>query len=91
MLSSQISQIPLAALGGVLIATAYHMIRIEELKATASKSRLDGLVLTITLLATVLLDLISALAIGLLLYLALRNTKLSNRLVPTDPEETLGD
>lgn len=91
LLSSQISQIPLAALGGVLIATAYHMIRIEELKATARKSRLDGLVVTVTLASTVLLDLISALSIGLLLYIALRNTKLSNRMIPTDSEETLGD
>lgn len=91
LLSRQISQIPLAALGGVLIATAYHMIRIDELKATASQSRLDGLVLMVTLLATVILDLISALAIGLVLYLALRKTKLSKRLIAIDSEETLGD
>ncbi|MEY4944501.1 MAG: hypothetical protein RL384_445 [Actinomycetota bacterium] len=91
LLSSQISQIPLAALGGVLIATAYHMIRIEELRATSRQSKLDGLVLIVTLVATVVLDLISALAIGLLLYLALRKTKLSKRLIPIDAEETLGD
>lgn len=91
LLASQISQIPLAALGGVLIATAYHMIRIDELKQTASQSRLDGMVLIVTLAATVILDLISALAIGLVLYLVLRKTKLSKRLIPIDPEETLGD
>jgi MFS superfamily sulfate permease-like transporter len=48
-------------------------------------------VLIVTLVATVVLDLISALAIGLLLYLALRKTKLSKRLIPIDAEETLGD
>lgn len=91
LLAPLIEQIPLTALGGVLIATAYHMIRIDELRRTASQSRLDAMVLVITLIATVTLDLISALLIGLLLYLGLRKTKLSVRLIPIDEEETLGD
>jgi SulP family sulfate permease len=91
LLAPLIEQIPLAALGGVLIATAYHMIRIDELKRTAGQSRLDAMVLVITLIATVALDLISALLIGLFLYLALRKTKLSKRATPIDVEETLGD
>lgn len=91
LLSGWIAQIPLTALGGVLIATAYHMVRIDELKETAKQSRLDGIVLVVTLVATVLLDLISALLIGLALYLMLRRTNLSKRLVPIDAEETLGD
>jgi SulP family sulfate permease len=90
-LSGWIEQIPLAALGGVLIATAYHMVRIHELVNTARQSKLDGAVLLITLIATVLLDLISALLIGLAIYLALRKTRLSKRPVPIDEEETLGD
>ena len=91
VLSPWIEQIPIAALGGVLIATAYHMIRIEELKRTAGQSKLDGIVLIITLIATVALDLISALLIGLILYLILRTTKLSRRMTTIDEEETLGD
>jgi MFS superfamily sulfate permease-like transporter len=67
------------------------MVRIDELKQTAKQSRLDGLVLVVTLVATVVFDLISALLIGLALYLVLRRTKLSKRLVPIDAEETLGD
>ena len=90
-LAPNMAQIPLAALGGVLIATAYHMVKIDELILTAKQSRLDAIVLLITLIATVVLDLISALAIGLLIYLALRKTKLSYRQPPIDPEETLGD
>ncbi|MEY3561571.1 MAG: hypothetical protein RL068_723 [Actinomycetota bacterium] len=90
-LSGWIEQIPLAALGGVLIATAYHMVRIHELVNTARQSKLDGAVLLITLIATVLLDLISALLIGLAIYLVLRKTRLSKRSVPIDEEETLGD
>ena len=91
LLAPWIEQIPLAALGGVLIATAYHMIRIEELKKTAGQSKLDGIVLIITLIATVALDLISALLIGLFIYLILRKTRLSFRSTPIDEEETLGD
>jgi len=91
LLAPQIGQIPLAALGGVLIATAYHMVRVRELIYTASRSRLDMLVLVITMIATVALDLISALAIGLLLYLVLRRTRLSYLTPVIDSEETLGD
>ena len=91
LLAPQIGQIPLAALGGVLIATAYHMVRVRELIYTASRSRLDMLVLVNTMISTVALDLISALAIGLLLYLVLRRTRLSYLTPVIDPEETLGD
>jgi SulP family sulfate permease len=91
LLSDLIAQVPLAALGGVLIATAYHMIRIEELRKTARQSSLDAAVLIVTLLATVILDLISALLIGLVLYLCLKKTRLSRRTIAIDEEETLGD
>lgn len=91
LLSGWIAQIPLTALGGVLIATAYHIVRIDELRQTARQSRLDALVLLATLVATVVLDLISALLIGLSLYLTLRRTRISKRLVPIDSEDTLGN
>jgi MFS superfamily sulfate permease-like transporter len=64
---------------------------VRELIYTASRSRLDMLVLVITMIATVALDLISALAIGLLLYLVLRRTRLSYLTPVIDSEETLGD
>lgn len=86
-----VERIPLSALGGVLIATAWHMIRLGELRETASKSKLDGLVLLVTFLATLILDLILALAIGLLIYLVLRKTKLAVSRIPVDQEETFGD
>lgn len=91
LVSGWIAQIPLSALGGVLIATAWHMIKIEELKFTAKRSTLDALVLFTTITATVFLDLISALAIGLVIYLALKNTKLSKHKIQIDEQETLGD
>jgi MFS superfamily sulfate permease-like transporter len=67
------------------------MVRVRELVYTASRSRLDMLVLIITMIATVALDLISALAIGLVLYLVLRRTRLGYQTPVIDSEETLGD
>ena len=90
-LSSAISEIPLAALAGVLIATAYRMVKVSELKRLAAKSRLDGLVLFTTLISTIMFDLISALLLGLAIHLALRKSSLSKQRIPVSPDETLGD
>lgn len=89
-----VGQIPLAALAGVLLATTAHMIKPSELKRTASTSKLDALVLWTTFVATIALDLVSAVILGILLTIALRKTKLANlsRRAPlVDEGETLGD
>lgn len=91
LVSDLVERIPLAALGGVLVATAWHMIRPSELRKTMSKSKLDAMVLVITLIATVVLDLISALAIGLAIYLVLRKSKLAVSELVIDESETFGD
>lgn len=91
LLAGSLEVIPLAALGGVLISTAYHMVRIDELGKTANESKLDGLVLITTLVATVALDLILALLIGLAIYLLLRKSNLAVKAIEIDEEETLGD
>ena len=67
------------------------MIKFRDLLATARASKLDGLVLMATLIATVALDLISSLLIGLLLFLLLRRTKLSKKDIALDEDQTLGD
>lgn len=90
-LAPLVERIPLAALGGVLVATAWHMIRISELKKTAATSKLDALVLVVTFVSTLVLDLISALGIGLFIYLLLRKSKLAVTRIAIDSEETLGD
>lgn len=91
LLAPLIASIPLAALAGVLIATAFRMVKFSELKSTARKSSLDAIVLTLTLCATVVFDLISALAIGLALYFLLRRSRLATSKIPIDAAETLGD
>ena len=89
-----VSQIPLAALAGVLLATTARMIKPRELLTLAKETRLDAIVLVCTFTATVFIDLISAVIIGLLISLALRKTKLAKidrRYPPVDERETLGD
>ena len=89
-----VAQIPLAALAGVLLATTARMIKPRELMKLAKESNLDALVLTCTFIATIAIDLISAVILGLALSLALRKTKLAaidRRYPPVDEKETLGD
>lgn len=89
-----VSQIPLAALAGVLLATTARMIKPRELLALAKETKLDAIVLVCTFAATIFIDLISAVIIGLAISLALRKTKyaaIDRRYPPVDENETLGD
>lgn len=89
-----VAKIPLAALAGVLLATTVRMINPRELMALAKETRMDALVLSATLIATVFIDLISAVVIGIILTLLLRKTRfarIDRRYPPVDENETLGD
>ena len=93
-LPTLVAQVPVAALAGVLFATTAHMIKPSELLALARESKLDALLLAATFVATIALDLISAVLIGLALFLILRKTRLAGvdrRYPPVDKKETLGD
>ena len=76
-LAPLVSLVPLPALAGVLLATAYNMLKWDELGKLAKASKLDGLLVMVSLTLTVLVDLTSALLIGVLMWLALRKTKLA--------------
>jgi sulfate permease, SulP family len=69
-----VSRIPLAALAGVLLATAVRMAEVGAVRAMTRASRADGLVLVLTCAATLVLDLVYAVLIGLVVagVLALR-------------------
>ena len=89
-----VAKIPLAALAGVLLATTAHMVKPRELIHIARISWLDAIVMVATFIATVSLNLISGVLVGLALALALRKTKLGriSRTYPVvDDAETLGD
>ncbi|MFE0515057.1 SulP family inorganic anion transporter [Streptomyces sp. NPDC058964] len=83
-----VSRIPLAALAGVLLATAIRMIETGSLKAMAKATRSDALTLVLTAVATLALDLVYAVIIGLVVagVLALRAVAKQARLdqVPLD-------
>ncbi|MEU1515640.1 SulP family inorganic anion transporter [Streptomyces sp. NPDC005811] len=83
-----VSTIPLAALAGVLLATAVRMIEVGSLKAMAKATRSDALILVLTAVATLALDLVYAVVIGLVVAgaLALRAVAQQARLdqVPLD-------
>ncbi|MCZ4604082.1 SulP family inorganic anion transporter [Streptomyces sp. Lzd4kr] len=60
-----VSKIPLAALAGVLLATAVRMVEVGSLRAMAKATRADALILVLTAIATLALDLVYAVIIGL--------------------------
>ncbi|MFF8616378.1 SulP family inorganic anion transporter [Streptomyces sp. NPDC015350] len=66
-----VSRIPLAALAGVLIATAIRMVEVGSLRAMARATRSDALILVLTAVATVCLDLVQAVVIGIVVAGAL--------------------
>lgn len=60
-----VSRIPTAALAAVLMLTAVRMIPVQEARTILRSTRSDALVLVLTLVITVLVDLIEAVQIGI--------------------------
>ncbi|MFI2376355.1 SulP family inorganic anion transporter [Streptomyces sp. NPDC018964] len=79
-----VSRIPLAALAGVLLATAVRMVEAGSLRAMARATRSDALILVLTAVATLALDLVQAVIIGLVVagVLALGAVARQARLAP---------
>ncbi len=65
LIAPAVERIPLAALAGVLLATALRMIEVTSLRALLRSSRGDALVLVGTTAATVVLDLVTAVILGI--------------------------
>lgn len=86
--SRWVSFIPLAALAGVLLATAVQMVEVSSVRALLKSTRGDAVVLVTTFLATVAFDLVTAVILGLVVAggFALQQTARSARLdeVPLD-------
>ena len=77
-LAPVVGWIPLAALAGVLIATAVRMVEVSSLRALVRVSRSDAFVLALTFLATVVLDLATAVVLGIVTAGALALRQLAN-------------
>jgi SulP family sulfate permease len=80
-----VSDIPLAALAGVLIATAVQMIRVSSLTAILRSTRGDAATFLSTAAATLVFDLVVAVIAGLIVagFFALRQTAAGTRLEQT--------
>jgi SulP family sulfate permease len=63
--SGLVAQIPLAALAGVLIATAIQMVEVSSITALLRSTRGDAIVLVLTAGATIAVDLVSAVIVGI--------------------------
>jgi SulP family sulfate permease len=86
-----VGQIPLAALAGVLIATAIQMIEVSSLTAILRSTRGDAVVLVLVAVATLALDLVTAVILGLVVAgaFALQQVASAARLdeIAIDPSE----
>ncbi|SNX61710.1 SulP family sulfate permease [Streptomyces sp. TLI_55] len=87
-----VGRIPLAALAGVLLATAVRMVETDAVRAMARATRGDALVLALTAASTLALDLVRAVLIGLAVsvLLALRAAVRGTRLTPAAADELPG-
>jgi SulP family sulfate permease len=65
LLAPVVERIPLAALAGVLLTTALRMVEVSSLRALLRSSRGDAAVLVGTTAATVVLDLVTAVILGI--------------------------
>ncbi len=66
LVSRWVAVIPLAALAGVLIATAIQMVEVSSINVLLRSTRGDAAVLITTALATIVLDLVTAVILGLI-------------------------
>ena len=64
LLAPVVERVPLAALAGVLLVTALRMVEVSSVRALLRTSRGDAVVLLGTATATVLLDLVTAVLLG---------------------------
>jgi SulP family sulfate permease len=82
--------IPLAALGGVLLATTVQMVQVGAIRSILRSSRGDAIVLVMTFLVTVAIDLVTAVIVGLALagIVALRAVARSARVSRVPLDET---
>lgn len=90
-----VAEIPVAALAGVLLATTVRMVETASLAAIARASTGDAVIMFVTFAATVALDLVTAVAIGvgIAVLLAVRSIAKEARLeqVPLDDSDHMAE
>jgi len=66
-----VSHIPAGAIAGVLIGTSYRILNPASLRESLQTTKRDAVVLVVTAVATIAIDLIWGIGIGICLYLLL--------------------
>lgn len=80
ILNNLVSQIPLAVLAGILIVTGFSMFDYENLKKTISTNlNADSIIMIITMVLTVVIDLMVAVGVGVCLTLIHKKVFLSEK------------
>jgi SulP family sulfate permease len=81
--------VPMAALGGVLLATTIQMVQVASIRSILTATRSDAVVLVLTFLVTVAIDLVTAVVIGLIVaaLLALQSMSRAAQLEPVALEQ----
>lgn len=69
--ASWVSHIPAGAIAGVLIGTSYRILNPASLRESLQTTKRDAVVLVVTAVATIAIDLIWGIGIGICLYLLL--------------------
>lgn len=87
-----VAEIPLAALAGVLMVTAFRMVEVHNVRSILRSTRSDAAVLALTALATVVFDLIVAVEIGVAaaMVFALRNVARTTAFTETPVDAEVG-
>jgi SulP family sulfate permease len=88
--SGLVGSIPLVALAGVLLVTAYRMVERHTARAVLRSTRGDALVFLLTALGTVAFDLVTAVEVGLGVAILLAVVRLA-RTASAVPETLTGD
>lgn len=71
------SFIPLATLAGILIVVAIQMIELKQIRLILRTKRSDALIFVVTFLSTILVDLVTAIEVGVILSILLIVKKIS--------------
>jgi sulfate permease, SulP family len=91
-LSPLASQIPLAALAGILMVVAVRMVEFDAMRAIVRTTRADAFVLVLTFVVTVVFDLIVAIEVGMvaagILFIGRMSKLLSVDVTPLGGTET---
>jgi SulP family sulfate permease len=92
-LAGLVAHVPLVALAAVLMVTAARMVEWHTVRAVVQSTRTDGAVFLVTAMATLLLDLVRAVELGVLIALVAAVTKLAQtaRIVAEPVTVEVGD